>query len=331
MLELAKQSCDRKGQCGACTVIVNGKTVRSCLTRVANLDGADVLTIEGLGTPDNPHLIQEAYFIAGAIQCGYCIPGMIMATKVLLDNNPDPSREEIKHALRRNLCRCTGYIKIFEAVELAGRFMRGEITPAEVIPGPDAGQIGVSHPRPLSMIKASGLAEFSADVIIPGALGIAVVRSPHHRARLLCIDSAAAVKMPGVAGVMTAADIKGTNSVGFGSDQPLLCTDNLPVLGAAVAIVAANTQAQALAAAAVRFDYEILPPVRNSNEALAEGAPEVHPGTPNLCHTAGQIKGDAKTALEASAVVVSGEILFPADPPGAPGAGSRGGLYGWGG
>src|SRR5512139_2696280 len=90
----AKQSCDRKGQCGACTVIVNGKAVRSCLQKVSNLDGAEVITVEGLGTPDNPHLIQEAYVLSGAVQCGFCTPGMIMATKVLLDSKPNPDIEE---------------------------------------------------------------------------------------------------------------------------------------------------------------------------------------------------------------------------------------------
>jgi len=108
----AKQSCDRKGQCGACTVIVNGKATRSCLTKVANLDGAEVITVEGLGTPQNPHLIQEAFVLSGAIQCGYCTPGMIMAAKALLDENPYPSVKEIKKALGHVLCRCTGYKKI---------------------------------------------------------------------------------------------------------------------------------------------------------------------------------------------------------------------------
>lgn len=103
-----KQSCDRKGQCGACTVVVNGKAVLSCLTKVENLEGADIISVEGLGTPANPHLIQEAFVLAGAIQCGFCTPGMIMATKALLNANPDPTAEEIKHGLRRNLCRCTG-------------------------------------------------------------------------------------------------------------------------------------------------------------------------------------------------------------------------------
>ena len=127
-----KQSCDRKGQCGACMVIVNGKAVRSCITKVSTLEGADIISIEGLGTPENPHLLQEAFVLAGAVQCGFCTPGMIMAAKVLLDQNPDPDAAAIKRALARTLCRCTGYKKIIEAIQLAGRFMRGETTPAEV-------------------------------------------------------------------------------------------------------------------------------------------------------------------------------------------------------
>ncbi|MCF8108365.1 MAG: molybdopterin-dependent oxidoreductase, partial [Desulfohalobiaceae bacterium] len=287
-------------------------SVRSCLTWAENLDGANVLTIEGLGTPDNPHLIQEAFVLAGAIQCGFCTPGMILAAKNLLDANPKPTRDEIRHALRHNLCRCTGYAKIFEAVELAGRFLRGEVTPAALTPDPNAKQIGVSHPRPWAILKACGLAAFSADVVIPGALEIAVVRSPHHRANFLGIDTGKAENMPGVAGIMTAADIKGSNSMGLGQDQPMLCTDTLPVLGAPIAIVAADTREQALAAAAaVEVEYEVLSPMRNAKQALAEDAQEVHPGTPNLCHTAGQIKGDAESAMESAAAVVSGEFYSP--------------------
>ena len=119
-----KQSCDRKGQCGACMVIVDGQAVLSCLKKVIDLEGANVISVEGLGTPDNPHLIQEAFVLAGAVQCGYCIPGMIMASKVLLDKNPNPSVEEIKKALAKNMCRCTGYKKIIDAVILAGQFLR---------------------------------------------------------------------------------------------------------------------------------------------------------------------------------------------------------------
>ena len=126
-----KQSCDRKGQCGACTVIVDGKSVRSCLKKVVDLDGSEVITVEGLGTPENPHLIQEAFVLTGAIQCGFCTPGMIMATKALLDQNPDPDKAAIKKALSRNLCRCTGYAKIIDAVLLGGQVLAQGNHPGE--------------------------------------------------------------------------------------------------------------------------------------------------------------------------------------------------------
>jgi aldehyde oxidoreductase len=303
----AKQGCDRKGQCGACTVIVNGKTVLACLAKVANLDGAEVITVEGLGTPENPHLIQEAFVLTDAIQCGYCTPGFIMAAKVLLDRNPQPSRDEIKRAFRGHLCRCTGYERIVDAVELAGRFIRGETSPSEVMPDPNGKQVGVSHPRPWSMLKACGLAPFSADIIIPGALELAVVRSPHHNARIKSIDCSEAERMPGVVGIMTAKDIKGNNLSGRG--KPVLCTDIAPVLGAHIAIVAARTLKEALVAAgAVKVEYEVLPRIGTPEEALAENAPQVHPGTPNILLTRRQIKGDAKAALDSSAVVLSAEF-----------------------
>jgi aldehyde oxidoreductase len=306
----AKQSCDRKAQCGACTVIVNGKAVPSCLQKVADLDGAEVITVEGLGTPDNPHLIQEAYVLSGAVQCGYCTPGMIMATKALLDTNPDPDDGEIKKALARNLCRCTGYVKIIDAVKLAGRFIRGEITPAEARPDPKGGMIGVSHPRPSAMLKACGLAEFCGDIKLQDAVEIAVVRSSEHHARIKSIDTADAERMPGVVGVMTSKDIKGTNRIKFiFNDQPVLCEDRVRCLGDPIVVVAAGTKAQAEAAAgAVKITYDSLPVMMTPAEALADGAIRVHDEFPNLCWAQPQIKGDAQMALAAAAAVVEGEF-----------------------
>lgn len=129
-------------------MIVDGKAVRSCLKKVVDLEGADVISIEGLGTPENPHLIQEAYVLSGAVQCGFCTPGMIMATKGLLDKNLNPDLEEIKKALAGNLCRCTGYAKIVDAVQLAARFLRGETTPETVRAALGSQVLGVSHLRP---------------------------------------------------------------------------------------------------------------------------------------------------------------------------------------
>ena len=120
----AKKGCDI-GECGACTVILNGRAVNSCCVFAVQADGGTVETIEGLGTPDKPHPLQRAFIDAGAIQCGFCTPGMILAAKALLDREPHPSREAIRRALSGNLCRCTGYEKIERAVELAAEAISG--------------------------------------------------------------------------------------------------------------------------------------------------------------------------------------------------------------
>jgi aldehyde oxidoreductase len=306
-----KQSCDRKGQCGACTVIVDGKATRSCLKKVVDLEGADVITVEGLGTPDNPHPIQEAFVLTGAIQCGYCTPGMIMATKALLDQNPDPDTAAIKKALARNLCRCTGYVKIIDAVKLAAKFLRGETTPAKVRADIDKDKmIGESHPRPSSMLKACGLAKFGGDYKMDDMLEIAAVHSTEFHAVIKSIDTSAAKKMPGVVGVMIAKDIKGTNRLPFiALDQPILCEDKVRAYGDPVAIVAAETRLQARdAAAAVKVAYEKLPVMKTPEEALAPDAVQIHPHSPNLCFQQPQIKGDAEKALKEAHAVIEADF-----------------------
>jgi aldehyde oxidoreductase len=306
----AKQSCDRKGQCGACIVIVDGKTVHSCLKKVVDLEGASVITVEGLGTPENPHLIQEAFVLSGAIQCGYCTPGMIMAAKVLLDKDPDPDVPAIKKALARHLCRCTGYKKIIDAVNLSARFLRKETTPDEVRQDLGEGMIGVSHPRPSSMLKACGLAQFTADIDVPGAVELALVHSTESHAMIKSIDTSAAEKMPGVIGCMKAGDIKGTNRIRVVfPDQPVLCDDRVRILGDPIVAVAAETRDQARAAAgAVKVEYEPLPVMLTPEEAIAPDAVQIHAHAPNTVFTMPLIKGDAGSALQAAKVVVEAEF-----------------------
>jgi aldehyde oxidoreductase len=305
-----KQSCDRKGQCGACTVIVNGKTALSCLKKVADLEGADVITVEGLGTPDNPHLIQEAYVLSGAIQCGFCTPGMIMATKALLDQNPNPTKDDIKKALSRNLCRCTGYVKIFDAVNLAARFIRGETTPEKVKKSIKQEAMGVSHPRPTGLLKACGLAKFTGDIKLKNAVEIAVVRSTEHHALIKSVDTEAAKKMPGVVGIMTASDIKGTNRIRVVvPDQPMLCDERVRYYGDAIVAVAAETKAQADAAAkAIKVEYEPLPAMLTPKEALAPGAYQIHPHAPNLALSQPLVKGDVDKGFAEAAAIIEQEF-----------------------
>ena len=121
-----KQGCDREGTCGACTVLLDGQAILSCITPAAKTANREVTTVEGVGHPSKPHVLQSAFVEAGAVQCGYCTPGMVLASKALLDKVPDPTEEQVKDALSGNLCRCTGYVKILDAVKNAADTMRKE-------------------------------------------------------------------------------------------------------------------------------------------------------------------------------------------------------------
>ena len=121
-----KNSCGGEGECGSCTVIMDGSAVNACLVPVGQLEGCRVLTIEGLGTDDGLHPLQDAFLQVGAVQCGYCTPGAILSAKALLDKDPEPSEEAIREALSGNLCRCTGYVKMVDAVTIAAEVMRNE-------------------------------------------------------------------------------------------------------------------------------------------------------------------------------------------------------------
>ncbi len=120
----AKKGCD-EGDCGACTVLIDGKPTNSCLTLIGKVEGRKVLTIEGLGEPDNLHILQEAFLKVGAVQCGFCTPGMLLSAKAILDENLNPSEDEIRFAIAGNLCRCTGYTKIVQAIQHASTMLDG--------------------------------------------------------------------------------------------------------------------------------------------------------------------------------------------------------------
>jgi aldehyde oxidoreductase len=175
-----------------------------------------------------------------------------------------------------------------------------------VRPDPNGPKIGVSHPRPSAMAKACGVAEFSADIKVEGAAELAAVHSPHAHARIKAIHTAAAEKMPGVIGIMTAKDIKGTNRLKFVvADRPILCDTTVRYIGDPVAAVLAETREQAVAAArAVEVAYEVLPAIKSPAEGLAKDAPQLHAEWPNLCYSQPQIIGDAEAALAQSAFVV---------------------------
>jgi len=294
--------------CGTCTVLVNGKARKSCLLPLRRLKDAEVVTIEGLSEPGVLHPIQAAFLAAGAVQCGFCTPGMIIATKALLDANPDPTEQEIRDGLKQNICRCTGYIKIIDAVKLAARWLRhpNEINLLT------AGGYGSSVVDLDGIAKVQGTLGFADDLWLPDMLYGKVVWSAHPHALIKHIDTSKAERMPGVVRVLTAVDVPGYN--GFGPlkhDQPVLCDDRVRFVGDAVAMVLAETQATAQAARdLVEVQYDPLPGVFSPAESLERTAPQLHPDG-NICKHLLHEVGDVDRALANSHLVVEGHFETP--------------------
>jgi aldehyde oxidoreductase len=299
-----KEGCSA-GHCGTCAVLVDGDVVLACRYPVSKAAGKRVTTIEGLGTMEHPHPLQLAFAKAGAIQCGFCTPGMIIRSKALLDGKGKPDREDIASSLQPHLCRCTGYQKIFEAVELAASVMRGEGGPISI--GTDEGSvIGKSVPRIDALQKATGTALFAGDIAVDGCLRMKVLRSPHHHARIKKIEKSAAAQADGVVAVLTGEDVGGTNILKMaGDDQPVLCRDKVRFIGDPVAAVVATSEEAALHALdLIKVTYEPLEPVLTVADALKEGAPRVHDDRPNLFFEQPITFGDADKAFSESDCVV---------------------------
>ncbi len=298
-----KDGCAPEGSCGACTVIVDGRAVVSCAQKAARVEGKQVVTHEGL-TDETRRLWADSFVVAGASQCGFCSPGIVLKGEALLAKNPSPSRDEIEHALLGNLCRCTGYIKIVDAVQHVGAARRGE-----PLPRPDpSGRVGTRSARYQASELALGDKPFVGDMTAPGMLHGALRFSDHPRARVLRIDTSRARAHPGVVAVLTAADVPGERTQGsLTRDWRQLVAEGevTAYVGDVLAAVAAETRHAAREAAAlVDVEYEVLEPVCDPFDALVEGAPMLHEGG-NVLSVSRIARGDVDEALAASAHVVS--------------------------
>ncbi|MEG6523757.1 molybdopterin-dependent aldehyde oxidoreductase [Desulfotomaculum sp. 1211_IL3151] len=326
-----------KAQCGACSVIMNGKVTLACVTKMKRIpDDSIITTIEGIGTPTNLHALQLAWVKYGAAQCGYCSPGFIVSSKALLDENSNPTREEVRDWFQKhnNVCRCTGYKPLVDAVMAAAQFMRGEITVDELgFKMPADGKIlGTDYPRPSAVAKVTGTIEYGSDFGLEmpaGTLQLKLVQAQVSHAKILSIDTSEAEKMPGVYKVVTHQDVQGKNRVnglnfpsnkGDSYDRPILCDEKVFQFGDALAIVCADTEANAQAAVEkVKVELEILPAYMSAPAAMEPDAIEIHPGTPNVYYKQRVVKGeDTAPLMEQADVVVSMEDLFVGRQPHLP-------------
>ena len=279
-----KEGCGA-GECGTCSVFLDGVLMKSCLLPVAKAQNATIETVEALAQTGELSVLQKAFHKTGASQCGYCIPGMVMAATAALRANPFVDREEIKERLGGNICRCTGYQKIFDAVELARDVQNGRL-PVDALFEDEAEQgdfIGKNVRRIDTPSKVSGRLKYAGDMTMPGMLHVQVLRSPHAHARIVSIDTSAAEAMEGVEGVITSADVPGEDGFGvFVNDQPVMARGTVRYVGEAVAAVAAEDPLIAKRAlSAIKVVYQELPAVFDPDEATCPGAPVLHDYAPD--------------------------------------------------
>ena len=308
----SKNGCE-KGHCGACMIIINGQAKRSCLLKIAKLDGAVIETIEGLSDGKTLHYIQQAFIDEGAVQCGFCTPGMVMSTKALIDAVDDPTEEQIKDALKHNLCRCTGYASILRAVKRAVsyKYTLEFLKPQNVVEN----VIGVSVPKIDAEAKVKGRPIFANDYVAEDMLHGVLLFSKYAHARIKSINTEKAKKAPGVELVLTSKDIKGRNRFGlFFKDQPVIAEDKVRFLGEAVAAVFAKTRKEAdTAKTLIEVEYQPLPPMLSPLETIKENAPRVHEDKEsNIIHHVQVRKGDVDKAFEEAAVVIEDYYYTPA-------------------
>ena len=309
-LTSVKDGCS-EGACGTCHVLIDGKPTKACIPQTDKLEGKHIVTVEGLSDFEK-EAFTYAFGEAGAVQCGFCIPGMVISAKALLDQNPDPTREEAAFAIRNNICRCTGYVKIIDGILLAAKILReGKIPQKD-----EDFQIGSRVHRIDVAEKVQGYGKYPDDVYVDGMCYGGAVRSEYPRARVLYIRTKEAEELPGVVCVLTAKDIPGQQNVGhIQKDQPTLVGEGeiTQYLGDAVALVCARDQETLeRAKKLVRVVYEELPAVHSPEEAKIPGAPEVIMGNRGNVQAHRHVsRGNADEAIKNSKYVLHEKFQTP--------------------
>ncbi|MDO4555545.1 MAG: selenium-dependent xanthine dehydrogenase [Lachnospiraceae bacterium] len=308
-LKSVKDGCS-EGACGTCHVLIGHQSMKCCIPTLEMVNHKTITTVEGLSDREKD-VFAYAFGKAGAVQCGFCIPGMVISARALFYKNLDPTRAEAAYALRNNICRCTGYKKIIDGVLLAARFLR------ENLPIPEEKtecKVGRRLPRIDVREKVLGYGEYTDDIEYPDMCYASAVRAAYPRARVLAIDTSKAEALSGVIKVLTAADITGKNVIGHINkdwDTLIPVGENTRYLGDAIALVVAeDEQILEKAKKLVKVDYEPLPAVFSPEEALKEDAPLVHKEGNILAHEHLR-RGDANKAIEESKYVVTNHYSLP--------------------
>lgn len=304
-LKSIKDGCSQ-GACGTCTIIIDGKATRACVMTTKRAQGMNIVTVEGL-SDEEKEIFVYAFGSKGAVQCGFCIPGMVMAGKALVDKNPNPTEAEIKEAIKGNICRCTGYKKIIEAIDLVAQIKRGEKQIDKELEKGDKFGVGSNAFRIDVREKVLGYGEYVDDVEMDDMLHVSAVRSKYPRARILDIDFSEALAMDGVVAVYTSEDVP-NNKVGhLQQDWDVMIPKGeiTRFVGDAICLVVAESEdILKKAKALVKVEYEVLEPVRNITEAMAKDAPNIHPNG-NLCQSRHVRRGDTETAIKNSKYVIT--------------------------
>lgn len=303
-LTAAKDGCSGQGVCGACTVEINGEAKLACLVKMSRLANSEILTMEGF--PDYVRdTIAKSFVNKGAVQCGFCIPGFISRTKVLLQKNPNPTIHEIRQAIKPHLCRCTGYKKIEEAILDAGEALssnrKSEIRST-------SGKVGTPQPKYQAYETATGIHKFVDDIFMDGMLFGALKFSDHPKAIVKRINTTKAQLVQGVCKIFTAADIPGDHKVGLiYKDWPVMIAEGETThyIGDVIAGVVADSEEIARQAVALLdVEYEVLEPVTDVFQAI--NGSRVHPEKPNHFDTTSFMIGNVDDAFSRAKYISRG-------------------------
>ncbi len=297
------------GACGTCTVLVDGKKTKACVPKLEKLDGKQIVTVEGLSEREREVYVY-AFGQTGAVQCGFCIPGMVISAKALLDENLTPTRDDIKKAIRGNICRCTGYVKIEEAIALAAKIFRENL---EVPKDDSDARIGHLFPRVDVAEKVLGTGEFVDDIIVPGMIYAKALRSEYPRAIVEKIDLTEALNHPDVVKILTAKDVPFNKTGHIIQDWDVLIAegDCTRYIGDAI-VLAAATKQESLdeILSLVKVTYKVLEPLTDPLEAMKEDAPKIHEKG-NILTKEVLKRGDVEKAIAEAAHVVTQHYSTP--------------------